>query len=248
MSTDRTNRTRPGVAVRAEPAVAGYGATVPGSTPDAPDRSVPPAVRSGGRAIPVARGGRRSKGTGGELPADVEVRRSARRRRTVTAYRELGRTVVLIPAAFSPAEERRWVAQMVAKLQTREERRRRSLGGDTELMTRARALSAAHLDGAAQPLSVRWVDNQHRRWGSCTPADGSIRLSTRLRTMPEYVVDYVLVHELVHLIEPGHDERFWALVARYPRAERARGFLEGVELANAAGAADHLADGADLID
>jgi predicted metal-dependent hydrolase len=177
----------------------------------------------------------------------VEVRRSARRRRTVTAYRELGRTVVLIPAAFSPAEERRWVAQMVAKLQTREERRRRSLGGDDELMARARALSAAHLDGAAEPVSVRWVENQHRRWGSCTPADRSIRLSSRLRSMPEYVVDYVLVHELAHLIEAGHDEQFWALVARYPRAERARGFLEGVELANTAGeaAADGAAD-ADL--
>jgi hypothetical protein len=75
------------------------------------------------------------------------------------------------------------------------------------------------------------VDNQHRRWGSCTPADRSIRLSSRLRSMPEYVVDYVLVHELAHLIEPSHDPRFWALVARYPRAERARGFLEGVELA-----------------
>lgn len=165
----------------------------------------------------------------------VEVRRSARRRRTVTAYREKGRTVVLIPAAFSPAEERRWVAQMVAKLQTREERRRRSLGGDDELMARARALSAAHLDGLAEPTSVRWVDNQNRRWGSCTPADGSIRLSGRLRSMPEYVVDYVLVHELVHLLEPGHDERFWAHVARYPRAERARGFLEGIELAASAG-------------
>jgi len=162
---------------------------------------------------------------------NVEVRRSARRRRTVTAYREMGRTVVLIPAAFSPAEERRWVAQMVAKLQTREERRRRSLGGDTELMARARALSAAHLDGLTEPASVRWVDNQHRRWGSCTPADRSIRLSSRLRAMPDYVVDYVLVHELVHLLEPGHDEPFWALVARYPRAERARGFLEGVEQA-----------------
>ena len=167
----------------------------------------------------------------------VEVRRSARRRRTVTAYREMGRTVVLIPAAFSPAEERRWVAQMVAKLQTREERRRRALGGDDALMARAQELSAAHLDGAAEPASVRWVDNQHRRWGSCTPADRSIRLSSRLQSMPEYVVDYVLVHELVHLLEPGHDERFWALVARYPRAERARGFLEGVELANTAGEA-----------
>jgi hypothetical protein len=151
----------------------------------------------------------------------------------VTAYRESGRTVVLIPAAFTPAEERRWVAQMVAKLQTREERRRRSMGGDAELMARARALSAVHLDGAAEPASVRWVDNQQRRWGSCTPADGSIRLSSRLRTMPDYVVDYVLVHELAHLLEAGHDARFWALVARFPRAERARGFLEGVESARA---------------
>jgi hypothetical protein len=166
----------------------------------------------------------------------------------VTAYREKGRTVVLIPAAFSPAEERRWVAQMVAKLQTREERRHRSLGGDDELMTRARALSVAHLDGLAEPASVRWVDNQNRRWGSCTPADRSIRLSSRLRSMPEYVVDYVLVHELVHLLEPGHDERFWALVARYPRAERARGFLEGVEQAAAPGAAAGEEPPADLVD
>jgi predicted metal-dependent hydrolase len=200
--------------------------------------------------VPAARAGRGAgAGTRGRDsgvrdlaggPADagvVEVRRSARRRRTVTAYREKGRTVVLIPAAFSPAEERRWVAQMVAKLQTREERRRRSLGGDEELMARARTLSAAHLDGLAEPVSVRWVENQNRRWGSCTPADGSIRLSSRLRSMPEYVVDYVLVHELVHLLEPGHDERFWALVARYPRAERARGFLEGVEMAGTTGAA-----------
>jgi predicted metal-dependent hydrolase len=213
---------------------------VPGSTPDANAYPTPvgpsPVAGGDGRARPAARSGRAGAGEAAETDV-VEVRRSARRRRTVTAYRELGRTVVLIPAAFSPAEERRWVAQMVAKLQTREERRRRSLGGDAELMARARALSAAHLDGAAEPASVRWVDNQHRRWGSCTPADRSIRLSSRLRSMPEYVVDYVLVHELAHLLEAGHDERFWALVARYPRAERARGFLEGVELASTAGEA-----------
>jgi predicted metal-dependent hydrolase len=213
---------------------------VPGSPSDASEHpepdGVPPSLEGGGRALPAARGR-----TAGEPPADgedvVEVRRSARRRRTVTAYREMGRTVVLIPAAFSRAEEQRWVAQMVAKLRTREERRRRSLGGDDELMVRARALSAAHLDGLAEPASVRWVDDQQRRWGSCTPTDRSIRLSSRLQSMPDYVIDYVLVHELVHLLEPGHDERFWALVARYPRAERARGFLEGVELANTAGAA-----------
>ncbi|SDO30954.1 hypothetical protein SAMN05428965_3460 [Geodermatophilus sp. DSM 45219] len=198
-----------------------------------PDDSVRADLR-GTRAVPADRSARAA---GGVLPEGaVEVRRSSRRRRTVTAYRESGRTVVLIPAAFSPAEEQRWVAQMVAKLQTREERRRRSLGGDGELMARARALSAAHLDGVPQPAGVRWVDNQNRRWGSCTPADRTIRLSSRLRAMPEYVVDYVLVHELAHLVEPSHDARFWSLVARYPQAERARGFLEGVELGAASGA------------
>ena len=227
-----------------------YGAPVPGSTPEAHAHlERPRSTRAGSgapRALPAAVAG----GSPAGGPADehvVEVRRSPRRRRTVTAYREMGRTVVLIPAAFSPAEERRWVAQMVAKLQTREERRRRSLGGDDALMARARELAAAHLDGAAEPASVRWVDTQHRRWGSCTPADRSIRLSSRLRSMPEYVVDYVLVHELVHLLEPGHDERFWTLVARYPRAERARGFLEGVELANTAGEAA-AAEGRDPVD
>ncbi len=170
------------------------------------------------------------------------MRRSARRRRTVTAYREHGRTVVLIPAAFTAAEERRWVDQMVAKLQTREERRRRTLGSDDDLMARARQLSAAHLDGQAVPVSVRWVENQHRRWGSCTPADRTIRLSGRLRGMPEFVVDYVLVHELAHLLEPTHNTHFWSLVHAYPRAERALGFLEGVEFGSGAplpaGAAD----------
>jgi predicted metal-dependent hydrolase len=229
-----------------------YGACVPGSTPDADAFPEPAGDHQVGgrsrRALPAARGGRGAGPVGEPFDAEgnvVEVRRSARRRRTVTAYREQGRTVVLIPAAFSPAEERRWVAQMVAKLQTREERRRRSLGGDEDLMARAHALSAAHLDGLAEPAAVRWVDNQQRRWGSCTPADRTIRLSSRLRTMPEYVVDYVLVHELVHLLEPGHNERFWALVARYPRAERARGYLEGIEQATAD---NEAGPGGDLVD
>src|ERR1700709_1868584 len=196
MSTVRATCTRPGGLGRAEGPRAGWGASVPGPLPD-PCRgpaALPPAERAAARAVPAAR----SRHAAAELPAAPEGRRSARRRRTVTAYRELGRTVVLIPAAFSPAEERRWVAQMVAKLQTREERRRRSLGGDHELMVRAMALSAAHLDGAAVPASVRWVDNQHRRWGSCTPADRSIRLSSRLRSMPEFGVDYVPAPELAH--------------------------------------------------
>ncbi|MCI0383972.1 M48 family metallopeptidase [Streptomyces sp. CNQ085] len=158
-------------------------------------------------------------------PDEVEVRRSARRRRTVSAYREGGRTVVLIPARMSKEEERRWVGVMLDKLAAQESRRTLD---DGELAARALRLSEQHLLGRARPSTVRWVTNQNTRWGSCTPAEGSIRLSHRLQGMPEYVLDYVLLHELAHLLVPGHGPDFWRLLETYPRTERARGFLEGV--------------------
>ena len=161
------------------------------------------------------------------VDADVEVRRSARRRRTVSAYREDGRIVVLIPARFTAAQEREWVGRMVARVEGTGTR----LRGDAELARRARELSARYLDGRAAPSSVRWVPAMRTRWASCTPADGSIRLSQRLRGMPAWVRDYVLVHELAHLLESGHGPRFWRLVERYPRTERARGYLDGVTAA-----------------
>ena len=172
-------------------------------------------------------------------PSAVEVRRSARRARTVSAYREGERTVVLIPARMSRAEERRWVEVMVARLSAQEQRRRPS---DEDLLTRARGLSDRYLDGQAEPSSVRWAANQATRWGSCTPADRSIRLSTRLRGMPGYVVDYVLLHELAHLIVPGHGRDFWDLLEAYPRTDRARGYLDGVAAAAGLDLSDSGAD------
>lgn len=155
---------------------------------------------------------------------EVEVRRSKRRRRTVSAYRDGDRVIVMIPAALSRQEEAEWVETMLARLE-RSERRRRPT--DADLERRARDLSDRYLGGLAVPGSVRWVDNQLSRWGSCTPGDRTIRLSARLQGMPGWVVDYVLVHELAHLLEPGHDEKFWAWVDRYPQAERAKGYLIG---------------------
>jgi predicted metal-dependent hydrolase len=171
---------------------------------------------------------------------NVEVRRSSRRRRTVSAYRDGDRTVVMIPARMSRAEERRWVALMLERL-AKQDRRRRP--GDDALLTRARDLSRRYLDGRADPVSVRWVANQGARWGSCTPVDRTIRLSTRLQGMPAWVIDYVLVHELAHLLVPGHGPAFWAEVEQYPRTERARGYLEGV-----AAAAGFAIDGEDDVE
>jgi len=159
----------------------------------------------------------------------VEVRRSAKRRRTVSAYRDGDRTVVLIPARMTKAEEAHWVETMLARLAAKDARKP---AGDDDLRRRALALSRRYLDGHAVPLSVRWVTNQRGRWGSCTPADRTIRLSHRLRDMPEWVVDYVLVHELAHLLVADHSAAFWDHVARYPMAERARGYLLGVAAAH----------------
>jgi predicted metal-dependent hydrolase len=159
----------------------------------------------------------------------VEVRRSPQRRRTVSAYRQEGRLVVLVPARMTRAEEGEWVRTMVARVAASEQRRQRS---DGDLEQRALALSREHLGGRAVPSSVRWVANQNSRWGSCTPAEGSIRLSDKLRGMPAWVVDYVLLHELAHLLQPGHGPDFWALLQGYPRLERARGYLQGVAAAS----------------
>ena len=156
---------------------------------------------------------------------EIEVRRSRRRRRTVSAYREGGRTVVLIPARFSADEERTWVDAMLRKLAAGDKRLRPS---DEQLLERATDLSRRYLDGRATPLSVAWVTNQSSRWGSCTPAEGTIRISARVKGMPSWVLDYVILHELAHLLQPGHDAEFWSLLRAFPRTERARGYLEGV--------------------
>jgi predicted metal-dependent hydrolase len=162
----------------------------------------------------------------------VEVRRSARRRSTVSAYRDGDTLVVLIPAGMSRTEEKHWVAEMERKLQRTESRRASpARESDAALLARCVQLSARYLDRSALPASVRWVPPMRTRWASCTPTDATIRVSERLRQVPSWVLDYVLVHELAHLRVPGHDAEFWALVRRYPKTERAMGYLEGLSAA-----------------
>jgi predicted metal-dependent hydrolase len=159
-----------------------------------------------------------------EGPA-VEVRRSRRRKRTVSAYRRDGKVIVMIPDRFTRAEEVEWVTTMLDRLDRSEKRRRRT---DDQLTRRAAELCRDYLHEKVEPASVRWVGNMTTRWGSCTIATREIRLSDRLQPMPAWVLDYVLLHELAHLIEPSHNKRFWHWVDRFPKAERAKGYLEGV--------------------
>lgn len=139
---------------------------------------------------------------------------------------------MLIPARLSKAEEAHWVAEMQRKLLRGESKRRTPpKASDSALLNRSRQLSAKHLAGRAEPASVRWVPPMRTRWASCTPADRTIRVSERLRTVPGWVLDYVLVHELAHLLVPEHNARFWKLVRDYPKTDRAIGYLEGLSAA-----------------
>src|SRR5215207_1706441 len=147
-----------------------------------------------------------------------------RRRSTVSAYREGNRVVVLLPGRMSRADEAHWVATMLERLVGQEQRRQPT---DTQLLRRAEALSQRYLQGRANPATVRWSTTQNARWGSCTPSDRSIRVTMRLRGMPQWVLDYVLLHELAHLVVPTHGPQFWALLEEYPHTNRARGYLEG---------------------
>jgi len=164
------------------------------------------------------------------IPDDVEVRRSDRRRRSVSAFREGGRTIVVVPSRMSVREAARHANELHARLQ------RKALQvtpTDDDLALRAAELSHRFLPGAPTPSSIRWNSRQQSRWGSCTSLEGTIRLSTRLQGMPDFVVDYVIVHELSHLLVPDHGPRFQQLVNRYPDTARAVAFLEGFEFAKA---------------
>lgn len=161
--------------------------------------------------------GATNDGATNDTPFAVEVRRSARRRRSVGAEL-LGDTLrVTIPSWMSRAEEAQWVHEMSRRFSRRLSTER------IDLTRRAATLARRHqLD---RPASISWATDMTTRWGSCTPATRTVRISDRLAAFPDWVLDYVIVHELAHLRESGHGPAFWALVHRYPRAERAIGYL-----------------------
>ena len=155
-------------------------------------------------------------------PLTVEVVRSKKRRKTVQA-RQVGDVLrVSIPASMTKAEEQKWVAEMVRRME------RRAATDGIDLTARATALAGRY--GLPKPRAIRWVDNQEWRWGSCTPSDRTVRISSRLVGEPGWVLDYVIVHELAHLLHPNHSAAFWKDVNRYERAERARGYLMALGL------------------
>lgn len=166
----------------------------------------------------------------------VLVRRTARRKNGLAVFWEAGQAVIAVPARLTLEDEHYWVPHMVAKLERGAQLqagRRGAPANNDALMERSLLLSGKYLGSAAVPESVRWVLNQNDRWGSATPARKSIRISHHVQGMPEWVLDYVLLHELAHLIHANHSAEFWAELASYPQLERAKAFLAGASFSAA---------------
>jgi len=159
---------------------------------------------------------------------EIEIQRSKKRRKTCTAFLQGGKIIVQVPARMSQREVEITVAELVGRIQRREQ----AVVDPNALMKRATELVANYLDQDiirthSVPVTIRWVTNQNSRWGSCTPGTGVIRLSHRLQNMPQYVQDAVLFHELIHLVVLGHNKQFYKLVNRFPEIERANAYLCG---------------------
>lgn len=150
-------------------------------------------------------------------PFGVNVIRSARRKRTVGAQLNAGVLTVTVPSWMSTTETEMWVAKMSASF------KRKMSAERIDLTTRATTLARRY--ELPRPRDIRWADDMASRWGSCTTTTGHIRISTRLAAFPDWVIDYVIVHELAHLEVAGHGTDFWQLAHRYPKAERAIGYL-----------------------
>ena len=102
---------------------------------------------------------------------------------------------------------------------------------DADLEATAGKINKKYYGGELSWHSIRWVSDMKKRLGSCTtggPTDGDIRISDRVKGWPAWVVEYIIAHEMAHRRHPNHSKDFWALVNRYPKTERARGFIMGL--------------------
>ena len=160
-----------------------------------------------------------------EFRPPIRIVASRQRRRTVTARLRSGVLELLVPSSMPHAEREQWAERMRQRL---ERRMRRFRPTDERLAERARALNLRHFGGRLRWTSIAYAEMAHT-WGSCTFTVGTIRIARRAAALPEWVLDYLLVHELAHLEHSDHGPAFHELENRYPLTERAKGFLMAID-------------------
>ena len=169
------------------------------------------------------------KNGGNPFEWPVEIIRSKKRRKTVSGELKNGVLVIRAPANIKDSDLAPIIENLQARL-SKQYKKRNQPKTDEALERLAKQMNKTYFNGRLHWQSIRYVTNQNKRFGSCTPLNGTIRLSRRLAAMPDWVLKYVVIHELAHLEEANHGPRFWQLVNQYPLTERARGYLMAVGL------------------
>ncbi len=153
----------------------------------------------------------------------VKILRSKKRRRSVSA--RLVRDILVVRAPEGMPEIR--LQEVIVELKARIERKRlkEELNKSEDLASRAEEFNKRYFENKLKVNSIEYVTGQKSRFGCCNFRTGSIRISDRISSMPQWVRDYVIIHELAHLVVPDHSRAFWDIVNRYKLAERAKGYL-----------------------
>ncbi len=184
---------------------------------------------------------KRSEVYSNDDPIAVEVIRDSRLRTRVHWEWNGNHVRIRAPRGISKRRLNQHLKEIVEEVKQRRVRVRAR--ADTDLEATARRINRKYLGGEIVWHSIRWVSNMSRRLGSCTvggPTDGDIRISDRVKDWPNWVIEYVVAHELAHRKYPNHSRQFWELVKRYPKAERARGFVMGLAFQRGEDAEDWL--------
>ena len=163
---------------------------------------------------------------------EYRVIRKERRKRSISAFRQAGVIEIHIPARLSKRQELELIPEMIEMVLKREAKARK---GDDQLLKIALDILEKYLpDFYERPTSITWR-SMNERWGSCTTVDGTIRISDRLINAPDYVLNYIIFHELIHLRGHAHDQNFYEYLERYTDQVKAEAFLEGYEYGVQAG-------------
>lgn len=156
----------------------------------------------------------------------IKILRSKKRRRTVSA--RLVKDILIVRAPESIPGSR--LQKVIAELKARIERKqlKEDLNKREGLAQRAKEFNSRYFENKLNISRIEYVTDQHSKLGCCNYRTGHIRISHRISAMPQWVRDYVIIHELAHLVVPDHSRAFWDIVNRYRLAERARGYLIAV--------------------
>lgn len=157
------------------------------------------------------------------VPAEILIKRSRKRKKTIQGFVKDGVITVHVPFGLDPSEEKTQVEAIAKRLERKMARKHEK--DDEYLLKLFEKFNREFFDSRLVANSIRFVNNQNVINGSCTPGEKTIRISDRLLHMPSWVLNYVVIHEMTHLVFPDHSRAFWNIVNRYRYTERARGYL-----------------------